>query len=124
MEDIRKNYSLRFQPSQGWIAKLGNPHLDELLNTVRENGNQVYIFGVGENGMFIAEQLWKENVQIVSFCDNNVKMQNKTILQDIICINPAAIDRKIPIIVTVNTKHLDEVKAQIQELGGRIIGII
>lgn len=124
LEEIRKKDSLKFQPSRGWTAKLGNPHFEGLLHKIREDGNQVYIFGVGENGLFLANQLQKENVRIVSFCDNNEKVQNKMFLQDIRCISPTAIDRKIPIIITVNIKYVDEVKAQVQGLGGKIIGIV
>ena len=57
LEDIRQNYSLRFQPSRGWIAKLGNPYFEELVSRIRENGNQVYVFGAGENGRFMAKDL-------------------------------------------------------------------
>lgn len=123
LDELRNNYSLKFQPSRGWVAKLGNPHFRELLNLVRENGNRVYIFGAGENGLFIAKELQRENVQIAAFCDNNEKLQNKMVMHDIMCIAPQMIDREIPIIITVNIKYVDEVKEQVRELGGKIIGI-
>lgn len=121
LDDLRDHYSLKFQPSRGWTAKLGNPRFAELLHLVRENGNRVYIFGAGENGLFMAKELQKEGVQIEAFCDNNKKLQNRAIIHDIMCIAPQMIDREIPIVVAVSTTYVDEVKTQVQELGGKII---
>ena len=124
LDDIRENYSLKFQPSRGWMSKLGNPYFMELLTQIKESGNQVYLFGIGENGLFIAEELRKENVQIVAFCDNNKKMQNKIIMHDIVCIAPEQVNKEIPIVITVNIKHVNEVRMQLRTIGGRIIGIV
>lgn len=124
LDEIKKNYSLKFQPSRGWIAKLGNPCFMELLHQIRKIGNQVYLFGAGENGLFIAKELQKENIKVVAFCDNNKMLQNKIVENDIYCISPEQIDKKIPIIITVSIKYVNEVKKQIQNLGGNVIGII
>lgn len=124
LDVIRENYSLKFQPSRGWVAKLGNPYFMGLIHLIRENGNKVYLFGAGENGLFMAKELQGEKVQIAAFCDNNEKLQNKTFLNNILCIAPGQIDRKIPIIITVNIKYVKEVREQIQELGGKVIGVV
>lgn len=124
LDDIRENYSLKFQPSRGWMSKLGNPYFMELLAQIKESGNQVYLFGIGENGLFIAEELRKENVQIVAFCDNNKKMQNKIIMRNIVCIAPEQVNKEIPIVITVNIRHVNKVRMQLKTIGGRIIGIV
>jgi len=124
LDDLKSKYSLRFQPSRGWTAKLGNPHFAELVSRIRENGNRVYLFGAGENGLFIARELRGENVQIAAFCDNNPRLQNRVIVDDIMCIEPGMIKAEIPVIITVNIKYVEEAATQIQELGGKIIGIV
>lgn len=124
LEDIRDNHSMRFQPSRGWTAKLGNPHLAEITGRIREAGNQVSIFGAAENGIFVAEELLKEGVRIVSFCDNNKSKWNMAVTHGITCLAPEEADWRIPVVVAVNMKHAEDVSEQIQMLGGRIIGIV
>lgn len=124
LEDIRDNHSMKFQPSRGWMAKLGNPYFADLVGRIREAGNQVSIFGASESGIFIAGSLLKEGVRIVSFCDNNKSKWDTTIAHGIICVAPEEADWSIPIVVAVNVKHAEDVRRQVQGLGGKIIGTV
>lgn len=124
LENIRENYSLRFEPSFGWIEKLGSWHLKDIVSEIKRKGNRVYVFGAGELGIFIAEKLLNEDVQIVSFCDNNETKQNKAVLKDIMCIKPADMDKSIPVLIAVKIKFLKEIEEQIFKLGGMVIGSV
>ena len=66
----------------------------------------------------------KEGVRIVSFCDNNKSKWDTTIAHGIICVAPEEADWSIPIVVAVNVKHAEDVRRQVQGLGGKIIGTV
>lgn len=124
LDEIREHHSLRFKPSRGWTARLGNPYITELFRRIKENGNQVYLFGAGENGLFMARELERENVRVAAFCDNNKNVQNKMAAGGIPCIEPGQMDTRIPVIITVNIKYVKEVREQIEKLGGKVIGVV
>lgn len=122
LEEIRDKYSLKFEPSDGWIAKLGSSYLSGLIKEIKNRDNKIYIFGAGSKGMLAAMQLLKEDIEIVAFCDNNRKIWDKIITNGIVCMEPQKIDVKIPVLLTVNEKHLQSVTQQLQDIGGMVLG--
>lgn len=122
IEEIRDKYSLKFEPSDGWVVKLGSPYLSGLIKEIKNKDNKVYIFGAGSRGILAAIQLLKENVEVVAFCDNNRKIWDEIVTNGIVCIEPNKIDIKIPVLLTVNKKYLQSVTKQIQDIGGTVLG--
>ena len=68
--------------------------------------------------------LWLKNCRGKKFRSLPFVKIWKNFFNHILCIAPGQIDRKIPIIITVNIKYVKEVREQIQGFGGKVIGIV
>ena len=124
MDEIREKYSLCFQPTLGWAAKLGNPYRDKLYGDLLRNGTPVCIFGAGANGIYAAEELRRQGIQIAFFCDNNFKLWEKEIMDGIKCMSLAGANMDLPFVIAVPAKNVDEIGKQIRANGGNVFGVI
>lgn len=115
LSEIRERYSLQFMPSRGWLKKLGCKRLDELVNKLK--GKSVHVFGAGEYGKFIAEELIKKHIKIVAFYDNNSDLWGKNIIDDVACMSPDEIDKRNVILIAVKSTFQDEIMNQIKDMG-------
>lgn len=124
MDEIRERYSLKFQPTLGWIAKLGSKYRDDLYSRLIENADPVYVFGAGANGVYAAGELQSHGIQVSAFCDNNSKLWGEEITDGLVCIGLDSADKDIPFVIAVSEKIVSEVTEQITASGGKIFGVI
>jgi uncharacterized protein (DUF362 family) len=124
LEEIREKYSLEFQPTSGWEEKLGNRYRDKLYKKVMSSGGSVYIFGAGANGVYAADELQKHGIKVSGFCDNNEKLWGREIIKDICCISLNQTDLQIPFVIGAQSRRVEEIKKQIVEAGGHVIGVV
>lgn len=122
IEAIRTN-SFRFLPSKGWQEKLGNPLVEDMIEKLKRCGNSVYIFGAGENGLFVYKALQQQGVTVLAFCDNNEKKNNTIVIDGIKCIIPSSVNRDYPVIVGVGKRYQDEVIDQLEKMGISVLGV-
>ena len=121
---IRENVSLEFEPTYGWMKKLGSRYRNRIIDTIKKNGNRVYVFGVGINGVYAANELIKEHIEIAGFVDNNRNYWETDIINGIKCLAPEEIDKSIPFIIATRDRYIKEIKRQLIQLGGNVIGCI
>lgn len=124
LDEIREHASLKFQPSFGWLQKLGSRYRDDLYRRIRESGNVVYIFGAGLNGVYAAKELQLEGIQVAAFCDNNPELWGKEILGGIHCIRLGDAERGLPFIIAAKDQAAPEIQRQIEDSSGKVLGII
>ncbi|MBD5471144.1 MAG: DUF362 domain-containing protein [Lachnospiraceae bacterium] len=124
IEEIREHYSLEFQPSLGWIKKLGNKYRDKLYNRLLEKGSPVYIFGAGKNGIYAMEELKSHGIEVSAFCDNNSQLWGTEITEGIKCIGLDNADKNMPFIVATKEQTTPVITKQIEASGGEVFGII
>lgn len=124
IDEIREKSSLKFQPTLGWEAKLGNRYLDDLYNNILALKKPVYIFGAGSNGVYAAKKLQEHGIEIAAFCDNNILLWDMEILKGIKCIGLKFADRHIPFVIAVQDRSVRRIKKQICERGGKVFGVI
>lgn len=124
LTDIRESHSLEFVPSRGWMEKLDRSYLDRLIKKIKENGNRVYVFGSGDNGRFIANELIRNGVIVEAICDNNKGIQGTEPVDGILCIPPVEMNKEVPVVITVRMLMHDEVKRQIDDLGYNVIASV
>lgn len=124
LEEIRKKYSLAFQPSKGWEAKLGNIYKAKLYDRLMKKGSAVYIFGAGMNGVYAAKELQIRGVTVLAFCDNNAALWDKEILTGIKCVELRNADMNLPFVVAVKDSVVSTITKQIEASGGEVFGVI
>ena len=124
MEYVRENESLDFEPTYGWMRKLGNRYRKRIIETIKKSGNKVYVFGVGNNGIYAANELMKENIEVVAFLDNNKSYWGTDIISKIKCVNPKTLDKNILIIIATRDRYVGEIKEQLEQMGGKVVGCI
>lgn len=124
LDEIREHASLKFQPSFGWLPKLGSRYRDDLYRRIRENGNTVCIFGAGLNGVYAAKELQSQGIQVAAFCDNNPELWGKEILGSIRCIQLGDAVKDMPFIIAARDQAAVEIQKQIEAVSGRVFGII
>lgn len=124
MEYVRDNESLEFEPTYGWMKKLGNRYRNHIIETIKKCGNKVYVFGVGNNGIYAANELMKENIGVVAFLDNNKSYWGTDIISKIKCVNPKMLDKNILIIIATRDRYVWEIKEQLEQMGGKVVGCI
>ncbi len=122
--DIKDNHSIGFSPSRGWVAKLGNPRLSDIIKRIKDDGNRVYVFGAAENGRFIATELIGNGIKVEAIVDNNPALQGTEPVEGIRCISPNDMDTDIPVVITVKMSFFDEVKKQLEIIRCKVIGCI
>ena len=124
LDEIRECKSFEFQPSSGWTIKLGNRYRDKLCARLRNNAQDVYIFGAGVNGIYAARELQMRGIQIAAFCDNNSDLWGQEILPGIKCISLDGADINKPFILALREKNVQMLTGQIEERGGVVWGVI
>lgn len=124
IDEIRECYSLEFQPTLGWIAELGNRYREKLYSRLLENGNPVYVFGAGINGIYAARELQLHGVHVEAFCDNNSELWGMEITTGIQCVGLGGADKDKPFVIAVKEKTVPQIASQIEENGGRVFGVI
>lgn len=124
-EYIEKNSSLKFEPTMGWIDKIGNKYREDLISSLQSNEkNSVYVFGTGVNGIYAYRELKKYGITIKGFFDNNSKIWDKIVIDDIKCYNPSLINEYCAVVVATRDRYLCELKAQIENKKGFYVGTI
>ena len=123
-EEIEKYYSLEFEPTMGWIEKLGNKYREKIIKKLKDNRDEVYIFGAGVNGKYALGVLQQEGITVVGFMDNNEDLWGKEIVDGLKCINPNTMNASSKVIIGMRDEYVDSVSNQIELLGGKYIGTI
>lgn len=124
-ETIVKESSLEFQPTIGWIEKLGNKYIERLIDSLHtESVNCVYVFGAGTGGIYAKEILGKNNIKITAFIDNNVELHGQLIDGTIKCISPNDVPAGSHIIIGARDRYSKEIEKQIEEMKCICNGII
>lgn len=118
-----KNYSLNYQPSSGWEEKLGNPYKLHLLQNLKDNNENIIIWGAGPVGKRAVHSLAREGITIEKVFDNDNKKWDTEIGVGVKCYKPEAVLEGKRIILAVNPKYINEIKKQVEKLGGIIIGV-
>ena len=124
MDEIREHYSLEFQPSSGWIVKLGNKYRDKLFHELMKSGYSVYIFGAGDNGISAAKELEAYGIKVAAFCDNNSILWGTEIVMGIKCVKLDDANKENPFIIAAKEKFVSEITNQIVISGGKVWGVI
>ena len=124
MEEIREKYSLEFQPTMGWIDKLGNRYRSRLYQTLQKNNKPVYVFGAGVNGVYAANELRKQGIKIRAFCDNNQNIWGKEIALGISCICPEEAEIGSLFVIGMRDEYVEKITEQILKMESDIAGII
>lgn len=124
IEYIRDNASLEFEPSYGWLKKLGNRHHMRIINTIKKEKGQAYIFGAGLNGIYAASVLMEESIEIKGFVDNSSKLWGTEIIPDVTCIDPRELDKNALVVIAVSNKYVSEIESQLKEFDINIMGVI
>ena len=121
-EEIFEKYSVEFQPTMGWIEKLGNKYVDRLAQKLADK--DVYIFGAGINGKYAASVLKNKGVKVIGFFDNNKELWETMVIDGISCHNPATIKRGTIIVGGIKDRYESEIKQEILKYGGIYVGNI
>lgn len=124
MDEIRERHSLEFQPSFGWMEKLGNRYRERLYGRLIEDGNPVYIFGAGMNGIYAAEELRMQGIKVAAFCDNNPAIWGTEIIDGISCIGLKDADMGRPFVAAVRDAAVEEIAEQVAAHGGEVFGVL
>lgn len=124
LDEIRERYSFCFQPSLGWMSKLGNKYRDNLYSELIEEAKSVYIFGAGINGLYAAEELQENGIPVAAFCDNNTELWGTEIVDGIKCIELCDINKDIPFVIAVKEKNVYTISKQLEENGCKVSGVI
>lgn len=124
MEEIRENYSLEFQPTMGWLDKLGNRYRDRVYQTLQKRNQAVYVFGAGVNGVYAASELTKQGIKVRAFCDNNENIWGKEIMPGISCISPEEAEIDSLFVIGMRDEHIEKITEQILKMGSSIAGVI
>lgn len=123
-EYIVENSSLKFEPTIGWIEKIGNKYRDDLIDKLLHMCEKIYVFGIGINGIYAYRELKKQGINVMGFFDNNSDSWGKVIVDDIPCFNPDAIDENCVIVVGVRDMYVSDIRKQIENKKGRYAGTI
>lgn len=124
MDEIREKYSLEFQPTLGWVTKLGNKYRENLYKRLCENGSSVYIFGAGANGIYAKEELLSHGIKVEAFCDNNLALWGTEIIDNIFCVSFNELDKNKPFIIATGDRAVREIAKQINAFNGKVWGVI
>ena len=124
IDHIRENASLEFEPTYGWLKKLGNRHRMRIINTIKEEKGQVYIFGAGLNGIYAAGVLMEEAIEIRGFVDNSPKLWGTEIIPKVTCMNPRELDKNALVVIAVTSKYVSEIESQLKKYDVKIMGVI
>ncbi len=124
-ENIEKESSLEFQPTMGWINKLGNKYFDRIIETAHSKGvEEVYIFGAGASGVYAKDFLETRGIEVKAFIDNNTALQGKMVDFSVKCISPQDVPKGSSVIASVKDKYIDEIKKQINNMNCIYLGLI
>ena len=124
-EYIVQNSSLKFEPTMGWIDKIGNKYREDLIRSLQSNEKKsVYVFGTGVNGIYAYRELKKNGITINGFFDNNSTTWDKIVIDDIKCYNPSLINENCAVVVATRDRYLCELKTQIENKKGFYVGTI
>ena len=124
LDEIREHYSFEFQPTLGWLPKLGSRYRENLYKKLLEKGKPVYVFGAGENGKYAVDELRKNKIKIEAFCDNNSQLWGKQIYDGLQCVELNSIRVENPVIIAVRDPYIKEISEQISHIGGEAAGTI
>ena len=124
-ETILKENSLEFQPTTGWLEKLGNKYIDRIIDHLHEKKiSQVYIFGAGVGGAFAKQILESNGINISAYIDNNKALHGQLVEENIKCISPDDVPEGAHIIIGARDKYTNELNKQIIEMKCVCEGII
>ncbi|MBR5316783.1 MAG: DUF362 domain-containing protein [Lachnospiraceae bacterium] len=124
-EYIVQNSSLKFEPTMGWIDRIGNKYRDDLIGFLHNNKNKnVYIFGTGTNGIYAYRELMKYGITVTGFFDNDSRIWNKIVIDDVKCYDPSLINENSAVVVAARDRYLSELKKQIKNKKGLYVGTI
>lgn len=121
-QEISRFNSLEFQPTIGWVEKLGNKYINHLIKKVE--GKEVFIFGAGLNGKYAYSILKRNQVEVRGFFDNDKKLWGKEIEPGVMCFDPKTIEKGTVIIGGVKDKFAEEIKREVSMLEGCYYGTI
>lgn len=124
MEEIREKYSFEFQPTMGWMDKLGNRYRDKLYSTLQKSDKPIYVFGAGANGVYAANELREHGIKIKAFCDNNQNFWGKEIALNIYCISPQNVESGSLFVIGMRDEYAEEITEQVLKMGSDIVGIV
>ena len=123
-EAIEKESSLQFEPTMGWIKKLGNKYRDGLISALHRSKGKIYIFGAGLNGIYAEKILSESGIKVTAFIDNNKDIQGKIVTKDVMCISPDEAESDALIVVGMRDEYLERIRSQICEMGCIYVGVI
>lgn len=124
LEEILRGETLEFEPTMGWIDKLGNRYRDKLIARLKEAETDIYVYGVGANGIYAANILRKEGIKLAGFLDSNESMWNQVIFPDLSCVNPNTVKKGSMVIVGLQDRYLPVVREKIEAIGAVYAGTI
>lgn len=121
-EKILADSSLKFQPTMGWVEKLGNKYLDDLVEQCLNE--DIYIWGAGANGKYAANYLLSKGIRIRGFLDNNADLTHKCILNERICYKPDEVNGIISVVGGVRECLASEIESESIRRGWTYLGTI
>ena len=124
IEYILENASLEFEPTYGWLKKLGNRHRKRMISTIKKEKGQVYIFGAGFNGIYAAGVLMEESIEIKGFVDNSPNLWGIEIIPNVTCTDPGELDKNALVVIAVTDKHVSEIESQLRKYDVKVMGVI
>ncbi len=126
LDDIQKN-SLQFQPSKGWEKILGKPEFgnekDEGVYSRLKKCGKLYIYGAGHIGKMCVKELLQREIAVEGFCDRDVLLQGKEIMNGLKCTSIEESDENAGFIIAVPGSEVDEAKRLVLNNRRKIVGI-
>lgn len=124
-ERIEREHSLEFQPTIGWVEKIGNKYIDGLIKDIRlKRISEVYIWGAGAGGIYAKQVLERNCIKIKAFVDNNSELNGQLIDSDLMCIAPKDVPNYSYLIISTRDRYVENIKKQIEEMNCFYLGTI